>query len=284
MLTPRRAPIIVVGMHRSGTSLFARCLHALGVFVGRADDKHEEDVWFRELNTWVTAQCHAGWEQPRPVRALLEHPATRAAAVDYLELSLTSPRSIGYLGPARYLRARSPLGLSEPWGWKDPVNTVTLPLWLDVFPDAKVIHIRRHGVDVAQSLHVRHAVMLRRGLAVYQQRRALYRVRPKGQGFGSVRTAFFEECFAMWEEYLDAAVTNTSDMSAPLLELTYEGLLDNPGDVLQRVAEFAELQSSAPEVSAAAEIVRGSGFGFRTDPALVGFAEAHADRLARFGY
>lgn len=284
MLRPRRDPIIVVGMHRSGTSLFARCLNALGVFVGRADEGHEEDVWFRELNSWVTAQCHAGWEEPNPVRYLLEQERVRAAVVDYLEVSMTSPRALAYLGPKRFLRNRTPIALDEPWGWKDPVNTVTLPLWLDVFPNAKVIHIRRHGVDVARSLHVRYDVMLESGLKTYQARRRLYRVRPKGQGFGSIRTARLEDCFSLWEEYLQAAVDNTRDLATPLLELTYERLLADPAAIIDAVVSFAGLDAAPARRAAAAGIVRGSGLGYRSDPDLVAFAEANALRLARFGY
>ena len=42
-----------------------------------------------------------------------------------------------------------------PWGWKSPLTTFTLPIWLDLVPHAKVIHIYRHGVDVANSLRQR---------------------------------------------------------------------------------------------------------------------------------
>jgi hypothetical protein len=41
------------------------------------------------------------------------------------------------------------------WGWKDPRNSITLPVWLKLFPDARVIHIVRNGVDVAESLYRR---------------------------------------------------------------------------------------------------------------------------------
>ena len=26
-----------------------------------------------------------------------------------------------------------------PWGWKDPRNSITLPLWLRLYPEAKII-------------------------------------------------------------------------------------------------------------------------------------------------
>ncbi|MBW1793701.1 MAG: sulfotransferase [Deltaproteobacteria bacterium] len=38
------------------------------------------------------------------------------------------------------------------WGWKDPRTTLTLPLWLKLFPKARIIHVIRNGIDSALSL------------------------------------------------------------------------------------------------------------------------------------
>ncbi len=40
----------------------------------------------------------------------------------------------------------------SPWGIKDPRLCILLPLYLDIFPKAKVVHIRRDPNDVAASL------------------------------------------------------------------------------------------------------------------------------------
>ena len=45
-------------------------------------------------------------------------------------------------------------------GWKDPRNTFTLDLWLKLFPNAKIINIMRHPLDVSQSLLVRQNKLL----------------------------------------------------------------------------------------------------------------------------
>ena len=44
------------------------------------------------------------------------------------------------------------------WGWKDPRTTITFPIWLQVFPKAKILHILRNGVDVAISIYRRSLV------------------------------------------------------------------------------------------------------------------------------
>ena len=40
----------------------------------------------------------------------------------------------------------------EPWGWKDPRSSLTLPFWLSQIPDLKVVACVRHPLEVAASL------------------------------------------------------------------------------------------------------------------------------------
>lgn len=74
--------------------------------------------------------------------------------------TVDSPAAIQFLGLRKYAMLRSLWNVSIPWGWKDPRNTITLPIWLELFPNAKILHIRRHGVDVAQSLRKRELILL----------------------------------------------------------------------------------------------------------------------------
>ena len=161
-----RYPLIVIGMHRSGTSLLARLLREAGLFLGwRLQPDHDEAKFFQGLNNWAMYQATADWDAPGRIDDLLDNARARAAAVDYLRLSVNSPRALEFLGPGRYLRTRGLDRLDAAWGFKDPRSTFTLPLWLDVFPDARVLHVTRHGVDVAQSLRVREEEFLTRRLA-----------------------------------------------------------------------------------------------------------------------
>lgn len=43
----------------------------------------------------------------------------------------------------------------EPWGWKDPRNSLTLPFWQRLMPDLKVVVAVRHPFEVANSLAAR---------------------------------------------------------------------------------------------------------------------------------
>jgi len=52
----------------------------------------------------------------------------------------------------RALELTAPLAQGEPWGWKDPRNSLTLELWQSLFPDLKVVVCLRNPVEAAISI------------------------------------------------------------------------------------------------------------------------------------
>ena len=132
-------PLIVIGMHRSGTSLLTALLHRAGVPMGNDRNVHDESAFFLELNKFLFRAAHADWDYPQPVLLLLEVPELRHALVEHLRSRCASRGTRAYLGWRRFLRGSRLEAQPGPWGWKDPRNTFTLPLWLEVFPNARVL-------------------------------------------------------------------------------------------------------------------------------------------------
>jgi len=95
--TGRAGPLILLGMHRSGTSMAARLLERLGVFMGwRKDSNHEAD-FFRHANEWLLSQAGGAWDHPEPVRTLRRAPLSpatlrRADPLVRLSFSLRGPQ------------------------------------------------------------------------------------------------------------------------------------------------------------------------------------------------
>ncbi len=135
------APVIIIGMHRSGTSMIAKMLEDLGLFSGVRKDRNHEAMFFQKLNDWIFRQCGTTWDHPASIQYLMDNRDVRAMVENYTRYTLQTPRSIGYLGWKRYTQYRNISHLDIPWGWKDPRNTYTLPIWMDLFPGARVIHI-----------------------------------------------------------------------------------------------------------------------------------------------
>lgn len=274
-------------MHRSGTSLVARMLEEIGLFLGWRKDINHEAWFFLRLNDWLLHQCGGAWDQPTPIKHLIANPTGRRTVADYLRSTLAAPHAASFLGLGAYLRYRSITAIERPWGWKDPRNTFTLPLWLDLFPDARIVHVYRHGVDVAVSLAHRQRESLAHSQRHFRRRRWLYAlVPPRRAGFAeSWRCAQLDEALRLWCEYIQEARAHAADLRDRLMEVRYEDLLENPRRELAALAAFCSLPTPKEGVERVAGAIRPSrALAHRHDPVLRELAERWREQLRPFGY
>jgi hypothetical protein len=212
---PRARPIVVIGMHRSGTSLVARILAAAGVQMGADRNTHDESDFFRELNKKIFRAAHADWDWPLATVPALEDKALCDNLAAHLSERCASKDARAYLG-RRF--GKADLG-AQPgrWGWKDPRNTCTLPLWLRVFPDAQV---------VAASL-------------VARERKRVGRLE---NAIRSSRCLGPERAFELWAEYVERSLDVTAELPpARVRDVRYERLVAKPYDAVRELLGFLEL-------------------------------------------
>lgn len=269
-------------MHRSGTSLLCRLLEELGLFVGAKKEGNNESVFFQKLNIWVIRQTGGRWDVPAPVNYLLEDKETLSLVEEYLFLKLKTLPAISYLGWKNYMKYRDIFALDFPWGWKDPRNTFTLPVWLHLFPEATVIYIERHGVDVANSLKVRREKGKEISIERFKKYRKLYALYPKKGGFShSLRCGTLERSFSLWEEYVNQGRSLINNLPKnQCFSLTYEDLLANGEKHLRNLVSFCELPFSESKMEKAIQkLDKGRAYAYRSSPELVQFAESVSDRL-----
>lgn len=137
-------PVCIAGMHRSGTSMIARMLHICGLYLGPEEELHPaqpdnpEGFWehmrFQDINDRLLQGFGGAWDAP---------PALPEGW--HLDPVLDPIRT-----EARALVAE--FRPHEPWGWKDPRSSLTLPFWQTVIPDLQVLVALRNPLDVAASL------------------------------------------------------------------------------------------------------------------------------------
>src|SRR5438034_178187 len=207
--------VAVAGMHRSGTSMVARILGECGVYLGEPEELvpatptnpegHFEHVDFLRVNKAVLAKLLGSWKRP-PRRLAWLVLAPRLASLREEASGLVSG-----------MDGRSP------WAWKDPRTSLTLPFWLPLVPDLRLVVCVRDPLAVARSLEARDGLSLRAGLGLWEAyNRAVMRAAPPGR----------------------TTVTR------------YEAYFDDPGREIRRLVERLALPASAREVDAAAATVR----------------------------
>ncbi len=142
VVAPALSPVIVLGMHRSGTSMLTGSLEAAGVLLGevnnaaphnRKGNKEHEGV--RGLNDRIIERYGADWKSP-------PH--------DQLPLGWTQEE----LAEGR-LQTAALSASGRVWGFKDPRTIWTLEGWLSLYPAARLIGVFRHPVAVVNSLLAR---------------------------------------------------------------------------------------------------------------------------------
>lgn len=286
-----KPPVIIIGMSRSGTSMLTRMLDSMGLFCGSSLTNNHEALFFRELNDWLLSQCSGGLENPGTIKYLLSDKEARSLYSEFISFTMTSHRAISYLGLKRYLMLGTPARLDVPWGWKDPRNTYTLPLWLDLFPEAKVIHIYRHPMDIVNSLITRRKKGLLRLSGKHKSWKGLYwyylmqKFIPSKRVFVDLRGGTPEQGIEMWQEYMAEARKHVLGLGTRAMEVKYEDFLDKPFDILTALSEFAGL---SPDEDRVYDLTKGinksRAYAYLNEPRLKTFAEQNAALLKKYGY
>jgi len=276
------SPIVVIGMHRSGTRLLVEILDKLGVFMGADRQADSESVAFMLINEGILHQCGAFWSEPMSAHFMLAQPElaehVAASAGEALAAQLDK-----YAGPSRWHLDARAKGLPA-FGWKDPRNTFTLPVWKQVFPKLRAIHIVRHGVDVAASLARRHAGALRAATGESVPS-ALTVIRDHALGILSSRRGWtLAEALTMWEQYVEKAREESAALGERALEVRYEELLTQPERVIPAVAAFCRVATPAHHAAPLGGLEPSRAFAYRRNPELATFAGSVREVLARYGY
>ncbi len=262
-------PVIVAGMHRAGTSLVTRILQQAGLFVGADLDPNTESYFFMDWNNWILEQAGCRWDQPEAwfLPDIMRDKVTEQLRATLNDRGCCRP----YFG--RYARTKTFALVPFAWGWKDPRNTLTLPLWLSLFPDARILVLSRHGLDVAESLRQRTLFALSRWTPTPGT--------PEDRKItDSSRCCTLEGAFSLWAAYMRAGELLQQMHTDQVLSVRYEDLLSAPEATTQRILSFCGL----PARSLAWEPRNERLYAYRQSPALCQAAERFEPILSRYGY
>ncbi len=212
-MKPNKELIVVLGMHRSGTSVVTRGLQALGVDLGenlmppREGDNERgffEDLDIFNLNERIFATLGTTWHAvcPIDVRAFsdIRLDGFKLEAIDILNSRLKS---------------------AKVWAFKDPRTCRLLPFWQEVFAhlglNCHYLLVNRNPISVAKSLAARN-------------------------GFPAAKS------YLLWVEHVLGAVKGSA--GHPRLVVDYDRVMEAPAAQLQRLGRW--LGASAADLSESA--------------------------------
>ncbi|MBN2604049.1 MAG: sulfotransferase [Candidatus Thermoplasmatota archaeon] len=240
----QKNPVIIIGMHRSGTSLVTKLLNKLGVFIGAYLDDNQESIFFYRLNEWMLRQLNTTWDNPYNFRFLNDTLIREFLRVINLHMNNFCTRKI-YLGYRNAFKFKNFSDISFNWGWKDPRNTFTLDVWKLVFPNLKVIHVYRNPIDVAQSMRIRE--IEKRRNTDSGNLKTLKNFIKEVTTYGTVgyqispRVDEINEGIKLWKCYMEKAFSYENQFKGRIIHIKYEDLLDDPFSKLDQICDFINL-------------------------------------------
>ena len=150
--TGTQRSIVMLGMHRSGTSVLAGSLQETGLALG-----------------------HVVTQAPHNQKGNRENPAIMFMQEDLFKCNGGAwdapPETVRWEKLHRAVRNLFIAGFAEEplWGFKDPRTLFTLEGWLEVLPNAEFVGIFRHPVFVALSLAQRNRFPFEKSLRLWQR-------------------------------------------------------------------------------------------------------------------
>ena len=165
------SPVVIGGLGGSGTTIGARLLIELGVFMGDDLNKKNDNLWFTFLFKRPKWFLSGALRREKEIDRLfgIFTKAMTGSSLNVPEIFLvflvafrsiiTSERPVG--GPIIPWALRRAFGIcfskkhelsrSSRWGWKEPNSYIYLKFLAENYKNIKYIHVIRNGLDMAYS-------------------------------------------------------------------------------------------------------------------------------------
>jgi hypothetical protein len=207
----KKQAVLVLGMHRSGTSALTRAISLLGIdlpiYLMQASSENPTGYWesaeLEKIHNGILASINSSWDDIFPIDASAFQTDEIASYRALLIQTIISNFSD-----------------SECFVLKDPRMCRLMPLWLEVLHELnveiKVVIPFRHPLEVAMSLQERNGFLL-------------------------------EKSYLMWLRHVLEAERNTRGLTRCFVE--YSQLLKNPQQVIDTVVKQCALTPITPSES-----------------------------------
>ena len=236
-------PIIVTGMHRSGTTLLSKILDNQGISMGFKKEINNESIFFLKINTWLLTLVSASWDSPSDFNNFDNK--QKSIVLNKIKRLMISRLNFLHIGYFYLFFKKSLFNINNIWGWKDPRNTFTLDLWIELFPNAKIINIMRHPLAVSNSLLIRQKKLIELDKA------NKYKIKNKVSTLlGINRSSMLssgvlndiDDCLLLYKKYQIQSIKNSNRYKNKILNIKYEDLLLNTDETLSKIFNFLKIK------------------------------------------
>ena len=230
---------MIIGAHRSGTTATAHALRLLGLEIGEHLDSHEEPRGLQRLHEQYLQQRGAAWHNPTAFLEWMQTAEGQKHCTAYLRERVRRKFAsiFGYRFNFRGLWCLSRLKLGKPWGWKEPRTTLFAPAWIELFPEARIVHVIRHPVAAALSIRQRELQFRNAGDP------------PTG------RLDDLDYCLRLATKYIEQGESLASH-TPNYQRVRFEDMQADPTRILAGLADFCGLQVTPAQMSKAAASIR----------------------------
>lgn len=197
--------ILVLGMHRSGTSTLTRLINMMGAYIGPEDKLLEISD-----KTMISSNPKGHWERRDVIR--VNDQILKTYGVSWQTPVFSKPIESKDL--SQDIKKNMQLiiyGLDtrRPWVMKDPRMCLTLPAWLDFLEMPIAVIAVRSPVQIAQSLSKRNQIS-------------------------------HEKAIHLWEYYMAQLLNST--LNTPRVFVRYEHVLERPNLSVEGLHNWLEKQ------------------------------------------
>lgn len=151
--------ILVLGMHRSGTSALTGLIAQMGAYAGEAHEllpaDNDNPKGFFERKDVISAN-----------QAIMKHLGCNWFTLNAWDEAKLANLTSELLTPIKNII--DSMNKKRPWVIKEPRLCLTLPCWLPLLDNPIAIIMYRDPLEIAQSLFLRNSIDLKDGLALWE--------------------------------------------------------------------------------------------------------------------
>ena len=277
------APILISGMHRSGTSMVTDILNKCGLLIGRKLDVNNESLFFQRINIWMMSLMGSSWDNPATFENI--NSEIKKDIVSQLEDLLKSRANTLYFGWGSIIKKDSFYNIPNSWGWKDPRNIFTQEIWREIFPELKTVEIIRHPIDTASSLMNRQKKEIK--LDINRKRtpsnviKALLSISHTNYNSSMILNSY-QDCFKLIESYYDQiALTQSRNR----LVMKFEDILINPDVEILSLLDYCEISVSPTQLDQILSPIDSSRrYAYKNNMDLTDLEDTCASLIKKMGY